>query len=195
MGASGAIPGERRMCRAETEARERPLELALLPPAVLETGRVRPAFRIAMAAAAAASAAMIVVERTRRIRADAVVRSGPAYEVAIAAAIAWFENAIPWDGAAFVRGGSSMTLWLAAFAFLAPVPPRAAVAAAACGQALHWAAHAELGPPLAPLNRLAIYYLPPFLMALAAGLVNARVLRLEREAARVRELARTSWKR
>lgn len=151
-----------------------------------------PAFRIALLLTVLTSAAMILMERARRIPSPSVLLAGLVYEVVIGAAIALFENSVPWDETDFARGGSSLTLWLAAFAFLVPSPPRhavvAALATAACGPAIHYAVSPALGLPLAPVNRLAIFYLPPFFMAIAAGLINARVLRLEWDASRMREL-------
>jgi serine/threonine-protein kinase len=167
-----------------------PLAAWLQPEAARAMGL--PSFRAALALVLLSSAAMIGMVLAGRIAARAVLMAGLAYEVLIGAAIALFENSVPWDPDDFARGGSSLTLWLAAFAFLVPMPPRhavvAALAAAACGPALHYALSPALSLPLAPPARLAIYYIPAFLMAVAAGLVNARVLRLEWEAARVREL-------
>lgn len=167
-----------------------PLALWLQPEAA--QARELPAFRVALVLTVLTSAAMILIERARRIPAPPVLLAGLVYEVVIGAAIALMENSVPWEATEFARGGSSLALWLAAFALLVPSPPRHAVAAAlataACGPAVHFAISPVLGLPLAPLNRLAIYYLPPFFMAIAAGLINARVLRLEWEAAHVREL-------
>lgn len=155
--------------------------------------RGTPVFRGALAATILASLAVIAAELARKkIPAAVVVLAGLVYEVFISAAIALFENLVPWHAEDFIRGGSSLTLWLAAFALLVPVPPRQAVAAAllsaACGPAVHYALSPALGLPLAPMHRIVIFYLPPFLMAIAAGLINARVLRLEWDAAHVREL-------
>ena len=167
-----------------------PLAMWLQPE--MARARELPVFRAAVVMTFLASAAMILIERARSLPAPPVLMAGLAYEVVIGAAIALFENSVPWEAAEFARGGSSLTLWLAAFAFLVPSPPRhavvAALATAACGPAVHYAVSPALGLPLAPLNRLAMFYLPPFLMAIAAGLINSRVLRLEWDAARVREL-------
>lgn len=167
-----------------------PLAMWLQPEAA--RARDLPVFRVALVLTFLASAGMILIGRARQIPAPPVLLAGLVYEVVIGAAIALFENSVPWDAGDFARGGSSLTLWLAAFAFLVPSPPRhavvAALATAACGPAIHYAVSPALALPLAPLSRLAIFYLPPFLMAIAAGLINARVLRLEWDATHMREL-------
>jgi len=162
-----------------------------LQPEVAEAQKY-PAVRLALGGTVAASLALIGMELSRRVAAVTVLRAGLIYEVLIAAAIAVVENAMPWESGVVVRGMSSITLWLAAFALLVPAPPLTAclfsLAAAAMGPVVHFALTAMLGFPPAALNRLLIYYLPPALMAIAAALINRRLLELEFAAARGREM-------
>jgi len=162
-----------------------------LQPEVAEAQN-HPAVRLALAGTVAASLALIAAELSRRVRAVTVLRAGLVYEVLIAAAIAVVENAMPWESGAVVRGTSAITVWLTAFALLVPAPPVTAclfsLAAAAMGPVVHFALTPLLGFPPVAVNRLLIYYLPPALMAIAAVLINRRVLELEFAASRVREM-------
>lgn len=164
---------------------------AWLQPEVAASHRL-PLVQWAIGAATVMSVLLIGVERLGWLRPIALLRAGMVYQVLMAVAIAVFENSIPWQGDEMVRGGSSLTLWLVAFMLLVPAPPAMAggfcLLAASMGPLVHWGMHLGMGLPQAPLNRLAILYGPPLLMPLVAVLINLRVLRLERMAARAREL-------
>jgi len=84
-----------------------------------------------------------------------------------------------------------MTPRLIAFALLVPAAPVTAaffsLAAAAMGPLGHVAMTQAAGLPMAPLNRLIIYYSPCFLMSLVSALINLRILRLEWFASCARE--------
>ena len=148
--------------------------------------------RVDLVAGVLISLAMIALERSRSLRATSILRVGLAYQVLVAAAIAVVENAMPWEAGDIVRGASSITVWLVAFALLVPAPPVPAalfsVAAAATGPLIHYLVSTPLGLPVAPANRLLIYYGPCFLAALVAALMNLRILKLEAAAARAREM-------
>lgn len=145
----------------------------------------------AIGVATVVSVLVILVERLGWLRPIALLRVAMGYQVVMAGAIAVFENAIPWEDT-MVRGGSSVTLWLVAFMLLVPAPPVMAggfcLLSALMGPVVHWAMHWGVGMPEAPLHRLAILYGPPLLMPVVAVLINLRVLRLERMAARARDL-------
>ena len=134
---------------------------------------------------------MIVVERFGLLRPYALLRAGLLYQVGFAAALSIFENAIEWRPDEFVRGTSSITVWLIGFALLVPAPPWLAamfsLASAAMGPIGHIAVCLNLGLPFAPTNRLLIYYLPCFLMSAVSALINLRILRLEWFASCARE--------
>jgi serine/threonine-protein kinase len=163
----------------------------LMQPEVAEAQK-QPIFQWTVAAVVVSSLIIISLELYRRIPAGTVVLAGLYYEVVIAASIGVFENTIPWEAGSFVRGASSITLWLTAFALLVPAPPVTAfvfgLIAAATGPVSHYLVTNALGLPFAEWNRLAIYYSPPFLLALASGLINFRVLKLEWAAVRAKEL-------
>lgn len=148
--------------------------------------------RGAIAASVILSLIVILIERTGRLNAYALLRCSLVYEVLMAAMIAVLENAVPWQEGDFVRGASSITIWLIAFALLVPAPPVTAaifsLAAAATGPLVHYAMVRALNMPTAPANRLIIYYSPCFLTSAVAVLINLRILRLEWAATRAREM-------
>jgi serine/threonine-protein kinase len=145
----------------------------------------------AFASSIVLSLLMILVERFGLLRPAVLLRAGLAYQVLIAATLSIFENAIPWGAGEFVRGTSSITVWLIAFALLVPAAPLTAalfnIASAAMGPLGHLAVTHALGLPVAPINRLVIYYLPCMLLSVVSVLINARILRLEWVASRARE--------
>lgn len=151
-----------------------------------------PVVRAAIGISILASIAVILLERTGRLSAMALLHCGLVYEVLMAASISVLENAIPWSDHDFVRGASSITIWLIAFALLVPAPPWTAaffsLAAAAMGPIGHYAMASMLKLPVAPANRLFIYYSPCFLTSAVAVLINLRILRLEWAASRAREM-------
>ena len=138
------------------------------------------------------SLAIVLAERSGRLSPLALLRAGLLYEVAIAATISIFENSMVWHQNELVRGTSSITVWLLAYAMLVPTPPFAAAiysfAAAAMGPLGHYVLSATLDFPVAPSNRLLIYYGPCFLVSAVAALVNMRILRLEWTVAQAREM-------
>lgn len=164
---------------------------ALLQPEVASSQQI-PLVQWTIGLATVLSVLMIMVERLGWLRPIALLRCAMVYQVAIAAAIAVFESAVPWRGQEMVRGTSSITLWLVGFMLLVPATPVMAAAycllAAATGPLVHYAMHEAMGVPAAPVNRLLIMYGPAFLMPFVAALLNLRVLRLERLAVRARDL-------
>ncbi len=153
-----------------------------LQPEVVESHRLN-IVQWAIAVSIAVSLSLIFVERFGLLRPIALLRAGLVYQVIIAGALSIFENAIQWRTDEFIRGTSSITLWLISFALLVPTAPGTAalfsLASAAMGPLGHLMMTQMLGLPLAPLNRLFIYYAPCFLMSLVSVLINLRILRLE----------------
>lgn len=161
-----------------------------LQPEVVESHRLE-IVQWAIGVSLGASSAMILVERFGLLRPIVLLRVGLVYQVVIAGALSVFENSIQWRSDEFVRGTSSITVWLIAFALLVPAAPVTAaifnLASAAMGPIGHFAVTMALGLPVAPANRLIIYYSPCFLLSLVSALINLRILRLEWFAATARE--------
>jgi serine/threonine-protein kinase len=150
-----------------------------------------PIVRWAMGLSLLLSAGLITVERFGWLKPIVLLRAGLIYQVLVAAALSIFENSIRWHADEFVRGTSSITVWLIAFALLVPAAPLSAavfsLASAAMGPLGHYVMTQALHLPQAPRNRLLIYYLPCFLMSAISALINLRILRLEWVASRARE--------
>ncbi len=163
----------------------------LLQPEVAESHEL-PLVRLNLYLSLGLSILVVIIERTGFLRPIALMYAGLVYQVLIALSISIFENSLLWSGPEVVRGTSSITVWLIAFALLVPAPPLAAsifcLAAAAMGPAGHYLMTWLLDLPVAPANRLIVYYSPCFLTFLVAGLLNFRILRLEWAAAKAREM-------
>lgn len=161
-----------------------------LQPEVIESHKLL-VVRWAMGASLLLSVGLIAVERFGVLKPLALLRAGLVYEVLIAACLSIFENAIAWNANEFVRGTSSITVWLIAFALLVPAAPHSAaifnLLAAATGPLGHLAMTGIYDLPPAPRERLLIYYMPCFFTAGVAILINLRILRLEWVASRARE--------
>jgi serine/threonine-protein kinase len=161
-----------------------------LQPEVLESHRLL-VVRWALGASLLLSLSLILIERFGIFRPATLLHLGLVYQVLMALSLSVFENAIPWRADEFVRGTSSITVWLIAFALLVPAAPVTAafynLASAAMGPIGHVLLTQSLGLPAAPLNRLIIYYSPCFFMAAVSALINVRILRLEWFATRARE--------
>lgn len=161
-----------------------------LQPEVVESHQLE-IFRWAIGGSLASSALMILVERFGLLKPIVLLRAGLVYQVIIAGALSVFENSIRWRNDEFVRGTSSITAWLIALALLVPAAPVTAaifnLASAAMGPIGHFVVTQALGLPLAPFNRLVIYYSPCFLLSLVSALINLRILRLEWFASAARE--------
>ncbi len=147
--------------------------------------------RVTLITAVLITLAVILIERLGWFKPMALLRVGLLYQLVIAATIAVFENAIPWQPDEYVRGTSAITLWLVSFALLVPAPPLMAAfycfAGAATGPFVYFLL-TRAGYPDVDLSRLAVHYAPCFLIPIVSALVNSRALRMERLAARAREL-------
>ncbi len=138
------------------------------------------------------SAALLAAQRSGRLKPITLLRLGLVFEVAVAAAIAVFENSIPWQPGEVVRGFSAITVWIGIFTLLVPMPPLLATVtgllAASTGPAVHLGLSVlDLYPPL-PARMLFLYYFPSYIMVAMAVFLSARFLRLEWSVARAREM-------
>ncbi len=163
----------------------------LLEPAILATQK-RVLVLISELVLIAFSIAVLAIERSGRLRPLTVLRLGLVFEVMVAASIAVFENALPWQPGHVVRGYSAIAVWVAAYALLVPTPPLLGIltgfAAASMGPLVHYLLAALARYPAAPADTLLLYYLPSYLMLGIAGFLGSRILRLEWSIARAREL-------
>lgn len=167
-----------------------PFFAAMLQPEV-DAALSDPLILITVITAVLITLAVILIERLGWFKPIWLLRVGLLYQLVIAATIAVFENAIPWQSDEYIRGTSTITLWLVSFALLVPAPPLMAafycLAGAATGPFVYFLL-TRAGYPEVDLNRLAIHYAPCFIIPIVSALVNMRVLRMERLAARAREL-------
>ncbi|MBI4877678.1 MAG: serine/threonine protein kinase [Acidobacteria bacterium] len=140
----------------------------------------------------ALSAGLLIAERSGKLRPITLLRLGLVFEVLVAAGIAIFENSIPWPEKPVIRGFSPISVWVAAYILVVPMPPvlgiATGLAAATMGPLIHLSLAALEGRPPLAANLWLLYYSPAYLMVLVAGFLGARLLRLEYSVAKAREL-------
>jgi serine/threonine-protein kinase len=117
---------------------------------------------------------------------------GLAYEVLTAAGIGVSESIVAWRQGELVHSYSTITAWIAVFGVMVPVPPLLSLVtgflAATSGPVAHVIVSNYLGFEPLPMNRLLLYYFPPYLTAMIAAFVAGRMLRLECSVERAKDL-------
>src|SRR5712692_8623472 len=127
--------------------------------------------------------------RTLRWASDrTILRLGLVFEVVVGFALATFEYSLPWDAQEPVRGISWMALWIALCGLLIPnrlsLVITATIATASMGPLAYLIFHAS---PI-PLNRLAIWNFPNYLVGLATALISRRLYHLEVQVQHAKEI-------
>jgi len=138
------------------------------------------------------SLAFVAVSRFGWFTVRALVWAGMAYEVAAAFPLAMFEHSPPWPADWPVRGTSLLSVWILVIGVVMPNSPvrtlLTGVAAAAMGPLAYLATLMLIGNPPLPANRLAVWSILPFLMAVWAAVINTRLYRLEADAGEAKEM-------
>jgi eukaryotic-like serine/threonine-protein kinase len=151
-----------------------------------------PAMRLTILAVVLLSGAFIVMQRQGWVRSETMLDLGIVFQIVISFAIAMFETAIPWDASDPVLGHSGVGIWLAVTGLLLPNAPLktgiAAVAGAAMWPLAYWVNLQLNGFEPLPLNRLAIWVLPNFIMAAWAYFLNVRVFSMQMHQVKAEEL-------
>ena len=122
------------------------------------------------------------------LSATCILHLGLVLEVVIGYALAAFEYSLPWDPRQPVRGISWMALWIATCGLLIPnrhlIMLITALVTASMGPLAYVMFHAAA----IPINRLLIWNMPNFLVAIVTVLISRRLYSLEAQVQRAKEL-------
>lgn len=126
------------------------------------------------------------------LRPLASVYAGLAFQILVAFSIALFEVSLPWPPDQPVRGMSMLVTWIFAAALFLPASPVQALAgafgSAAMGPLVYALVRATLYDPGLSPNRMAVLYIPPFLVAGCAWWMSRLIFRMECSMHHAREM-------
>lgn len=151
-----------------------------------------PVNALALLANVLCAAGLIALQQYRVVPGATILQLGLVFELVVAFSIATFETSIPFDGAAIVRGTSSLAIWIVIVGFLIPARPGltlvVALLAASMWPATYFMNQVRLGLEPLPLNRLLAWSFGPYLAALWAYFIAKRVQGMEVAAQKAQEL-------
>lgn len=120
------------------------------------------------------------------------VYAGLGFQILVAFCIAMFEVALPWAPDQPVRGMSMLVTWIFAASLFLPASPLQALAgayiSAAMGPTAYFLTRATLHDPGLTPSKMAILYVPPFLVAACAWWMSRLIFRMECSVHHAREL-------
>jgi serine/threonine-protein kinase len=151
-----------------------------------------PSIRLTILGVVLMSGAFIVIQRQGWVRSERLLDFGVVFQIAVSFAISMFETTIPWNPNAAVLGHSGVGIWLAVTGILLPNAPLKTGVAAVMGAAMwplaYWVNLQIHGFDPLPLNRLAIWVLPNFIMAGWAYFLNVRLFSMQLKQVKAEEL-------
>lgn len=163
----------------------------LLQPEVAEAQKM-PVVRLVTLAMVLLSAGFLVVHRAGVFSSCTIAHLGVVFQVMVAFFIAMTEMAVPFEPASFVRGISSLALWIALCGLLIPSTPTMNLAGglsiAAMWPAAYFLSVEMLGHQWIGWNRVAAWCFPILLTAFWSNLINRRIYRIEVDNYRAEEL-------
>ncbi len=147
--------------------------------------------RLTLLGVLAFSALFTVVMRNGWLKKESLLDLGIAFEVYVAFSLAMVETALPWDNLP-VRGVSKVGIWLSICGLLLPnLPWKAGVAAVLSAAMWPLAYFLNLSlhnlEPL-PTNRLLMWMLPNFIMAIWMYILNQRMFSMQLKEVKAEEL-------
>jgi serine/threonine protein kinase len=138
------------------------------------------------------AAGLIAFQHYRVVPPLTILRLGMVFEIVVAFSIATLETSLPFDPAAFVRGGSNLAVWIIIVGFLVPNRPvvtlSVALVAATMWPLAYFMNVWRLDLPTLPLNRLLAWMLMPYSAALWAFFIGKRMHGMEVAAQKAQDL-------
>lgn len=151
-----------------------------------------PAIRLTILATILASGFFILVQKNGWVKKETLLDLGIVFQVFIAFVIAMFETTIAWDPSDPVLGHSGVAIWLALCGLMLPNSPMKSGIAATLSAAMWPAAYyfnlQLYGFEALPLNRLAIWVIPNFILAVWMYILNARMFDMQWKQVKAEEL-------
>jgi serine/threonine-protein kinase len=135
---------------------------------------------------------LVAAYRLGVMRPLASVYIGLGFQILIAFSIAMFEVSLPWPADYPVRGMSMLVTWILAAALFLPASPLQALigafGSAAMGPAAYVLTRFTIHDPGLTPNKMAVLYVPPFLVAGCAWWMSRLIFRMECSMHHAREL-------
>jgi tRNA A-37 threonylcarbamoyl transferase component Bud32 len=135
---------------------------------------------------------IVAAYRMGVMRPRASVYAGLGFQILVAFSIGVFEVSLPWPAEYPVRGMSMLVTWIFAAALFLPASPLQALVgafgSAAMGPAAYLLVRATLHDPGLTPNKMAVLYVPPFLVAACAWWMSRLIFRMECSMHHAREL-------
>ncbi len=114
---------------------------------------------------------------------------GLVYEILGGLILSTFEYSMPWENTQVVRGVSWLALWITMCGLLIPNRPHIVLAASLVSAAMGPLAYVLVYPyGTVPINRLIIWNVPIFIVAVVTVALNRRLYRLEVDVHRAKEM-------
>lgn len=138
------------------------------------------------------TAGIFVVQRNGWVKKETMLDLGIVFQIAISFAIAMFETSMKWNPNEPVLGHSGVAIWLSICGLLLPnAPLKAGVAAffsASMWPAAYYFNLNLYGFEGLPLNRLAVWIVPNYIMAVWMYILNSLVFKMQLKEVRAEEL-------
>lgn len=138
------------------------------------------------------TAGIFVVQRNGWVKKETMLDLGIVFQIAISFAIAMFETSMKWNPNEPVLGHSGVAIWLSICGLLLPNAPLKAGVAAFLSASMWPAAYYFnlnlYGFEGLPLNRLAVWIVPNYIMAVWMYILNSLVFKMQLKEVRAEEL-------
>ena len=151
-----------------------------------------PVNALALLANVLGAAGLIALQHYRVVPPTTIIQFGMVFELIVAFSISTLETSLPFDGTAFVRGGSNLSIWIIIVGFLVPNRPivtlTVALLAASTWPIAYAINVARLDLTPLPGNRLLAWMFLPYLSALWAYFIARRMHGMEVAAQKAQDL-------
>jgi eukaryotic-like serine/threonine-protein kinase len=151
-----------------------------------------PAIRLTMLGIVFLTAAIFAVQRNGWVKKETLLDLGILFQVSISFAIAMFETSMKWKPEETVMGHSGVAIWLSICGLLLPNAPLkaglAAILSAAMWPAAYYFNLQLYGFEGLPWNRLAVWMIPNYIMAVWMYVLNSVVFSMQMKEVKAEEL-------
>jgi eukaryotic-like serine/threonine-protein kinase len=159
-----------------------------LQPEVAEAQK-RLLLKVCIVSIIAMSLGLVAARYFGWLSAGAILWLGLVYEILGGLILSAFEYSLPWSPSGAVRGVSWLALWITMCGLLIPNRPYIVLAASLVSAAMGPLAYVLVYPyGSVPINRLAIWNVPIFIVAVVTVALNRRLYRLEVDVHRANEM-------
>lgn len=151
-----------------------------------------PAIRLTMLGIVFLTAGIFAVQRNGWVKKETMLDLGIVFQISISFAIAMFETSMKWNPNEPVMGHSGVAIWLSICGLLLPNAPLKAGIAAFLSASMWPAAYFFnlnfYGFEALPGNRLAVWIIPNYIMAVWMYILNSLVFKMQLKEVKAEEL-------